>query len=94
MNGNKKVGLFARHFCCVFMFLIEKLGAFNCPASQTACADVHPLRNPVYDNVHAFDVRTLTMKTAARNLRTRNLDFSAEEHVFVTNFTSGHCLSP
>ena len=34
------------------------------------------------------------MLRATGNLRTRNLDFSAEEHIFLTNFASGHVVSP
>jgi hypothetical protein len=71
---------------------ISTLRALNGSALQTARANVHAARDAIDDDVHLLDVGALAVEGATRNLRTRDLDLSAKEHVFFTNLTFSHML--
>jgi len=66
----------------------------NQAAPEAARAHMHALGYAVHNNVHFLNVRALAVQRTAGNLRTCDLDLSAEEHIFRTNFASGHVVSP
>jgi hypothetical protein len=47
---------------------------------------------PINHNPNSTDIRFLTGKSPAGNLGTGNADFSAEEHVFLTDITLRHLV--